>query len=270
MPALYAAAAWMLRSVAALSDTNHDSTLAVEFRQNASALEASLFNRLYVKGAGYFATAQGTQPSWNRIDVRTVVDFNYIGHFLNRYPTDNLDFSTRKSMVEFVKRELISKDWQWLRALSPLDGAAASPLVQRSDHGTTGSYDAWVSLAAESLADLSGNFTDMLNLLRGSSAATAEGCYGNNHFISQNGHPVKTLDNGVYIADNGVNFGDVIVRTLFGYDPAWLASNTQSHLYLQNVSRGDFSGHLINVRAAGRLVTIVADRAGVQLYSLAK
>jgi hypothetical protein len=288
VPALYAGSAWMMRSTAALNDALRDPSpnRTEELRRDASALEFSLFDRLYVNGTGYFATVAGSQstdPSsplqlpWNRIDVRSIVDFDYIGHLLRRRPSkpvnqDLFSAAIRREMLEFVKRELITPDWQWLHALSLRDGAAASPLVQRADHGTTGSYDAWVSLAAEALADLSGEFSDMLQLLRGSASATREGCYGNNHWISPSGRPIKTLNNGVYIANNGVNFGDVIVRTLFGFDPEWLSDDEPSHLelYLAQVSRGNFSGALTGVRLPGgrRYVDIVA--AGTDGLSISK
>ena len=287
VPALYAASAWMMRSVAALNDALNDSSpqQTEELRRNASALESSLFRHLYVNGSGYFATIAGAQPTdpssplqlpWDRIDVRTVVDFDYIGHLLRRRPSNPVDqdvFSTtvRREMLEFVRRELITPDWQWLHALSPQDGAAGSPLVQRSDHGTTGSYDAWVSLAAEAMADLSGNFSDMLRLLRGSASATREGCYGNNHVISPSGRPIKTGNNGVYIANNGVNFGDVIIRTLFGFEPEWLVDDEPSRLelYLAQVSRGNFSGSLNRVRLPGgrRYVDIAAGSNGLSISS---
>lgn len=283
VPALYAASAWMMRSAAALSDALGDKAAAAEFRQNATALEDTLFGQLYVKGAGYFGTVAGSdpadpasplQPPWDRIDVRTVVDFDYIGHSLARYPSSASELfapSIRGEMLDFARRELITADWRWLHALSPLDAAASSPLTHRADHGTTGSYDAWVSLAAEALADVSGNFTDMLRLLRGSAAATREGCYGNNHFISETGQPIKTLNNGVYIANNGVSFGDVILRTLFGFDPQWLAPNAElTALYLHNVSRGNFSGTLVDVpvpstEQGGALARIVANSSGVSI-----
>jgi hypothetical protein len=112
----------------------------------------------------------------------------------------------------------------------------------------------------------------MLQLLRGSASATREGCYGNNHWISPSGRPIKTLNNGVYIANNGVNFGDVIVRTLFGFDPEWLSDDEPSHLelYLAQVSRGNFSGALTGVRLPGgrRYVDIVA--AGTDGLSISK
>ena len=169
-------------------------------------------------------------------------------------------------MLGFAKRELITSGWRWLHALSPRDGAASSPLVQRADHGTTGSYDAWVALASEALADLSGNFADMLRLLRGAESATREGCFGNNHLISDSGRPIKTLNNGVYIANNGVSFGDVIVRTLFGVDPQWLAADIpHAELYLGDVPRGGFSGTLSGVRFLGEHVDVAAGAAGVSM-----
>ena len=280
VPALYAASAWMMRSVAALSDAlrDPDRSLAAALRDNATALESSLFERLYVEGAGYFATVAGADttnpaspllPSWDRIDVRTVVDFDYVSHALIRRPAEtggHLTPAIRAEMLGFAKRELITSDWQWLHALSPRDGAASSPLVQRADHGTTGSYDAWVALASEALADLSGNFADMLRLLRGAESATREGCFGNNHLISDSGRPIKTLNNGVYIANNGVSFGDVIVRTLFGFDPQWLAADIpHAELYLRDVPRGGFSGTLSGVRFLGEHVDVAAGAAGVSM-----
>merc|ERR1711862_961625 len=94
-----------------------------------------------------------------------------------------------------------------------------------------------------------------------------DGCYGNNHLISESGQPIKTMNNGVYIADNGASFGDVIIRTLFGVDPPWLATDAQHvELYLQSVSRGDFSGTLRNVNLFGSSqVDIVAGASGVSL-----
>ena len=117
-----------------------------------------------------------------------------------------------------------------------------------------------------------GNFTDMLRLLRGSAVTTREGCYGNNHFISKSGQPIKTLNNGVYIANNGVSFGDVILRTLFGYDPQWLATHVELiALYRQNVSRNNFSGTLVDVPVPspgqGRAFAhIVANSSGVSIW----
>ena len=58
----------------------------------------------------------------------------------------------------------------------------------------------------------------------------------------------------------------LLLRTLFGFDPQWLAADIpHAELYLRDVPRGGFSGTLSGVRFLGEHVEVAAGAAGVSM-----
>ena len=60
---------------------------------------------------------------------------------------------------------------------------------------------------------------------------------------------------------SGVAFTDVVINTFFGYSPS---VDGQTTVAIPNVPR-PFTGELLNVRAHGGLITIVADQGGAKI-----
>ena len=92
--------------------------------------------------------------------VRGIVDFQVIGNLLTEDGVADayggtLPESVRKAMADFFMRELAhgggGERTDWPIALSRKD---ALGFIDRPDHGTTGAYASWPSLAASALAEL--------------------------------------------------------------------------------------------------------------------
>jgi len=226
---LQASSVYMARDLASLRQAQGNFTGAAALRRLADAITATTVSELYVSGGGggggdtggwwtCLDTATGTKT-----EVRTVVDLVYTAMgFCNTGRGASwgcgLADGQRAQMVEFAQTQLIVGGW--LRALSPHD---ALHNVSRPDHGTTGSYDAWPSLLFEGLTQLQGNFEASLPWLLEISAASAySGPFGQAHELDETGLPFKTTNGWTRgLANNGGSFAEVILRTVFGYDPPW-------------------------------------------------
>jgi hypothetical protein len=167
----------------------------------------------------------------------------------------------KQEMVTFVERELI--DEPWMRAMSPLDNAAADS--DRPDHGPMGAYDAWPALSAESMC-LLGAWQPALKFLRSTQAALDEGIYGQAREYygpqrSEKTAPVHIAMRGACMRESvgGGAFAEMIIGTLFGFQPR---AEEELQLYEADTNRG-FAGKLLNVSHDGRLLDITSGPNGV-------
>jgi hypothetical protein len=101
--------------------------------------------------------------------------------------TQDLPEDVKRSMVEFLQRELLTEDW--LYALAPSDADALTQTLPdfqtyRADHQATGSYDGWPARAASVLLRFGRRDVAIPWLLR-LQELTREGPFGQAHFIHE-------------------------------------------------------------------------------------
>lgn len=188
-------------------------------------------------------------------------------------------------MVRFFRRELLEPEW--VIALSRTD---ALGFVDRSDHGTTGSYAAWPPLSFEALATLSGSFDDATAMLLSQASSARQGPYGQSSAVqavldsSTRPETVaavvqtpfkSTIGANRYSAVAGGCWFDVIVRTVFGWRPQWTdalrataaggaAKPPPLPALWQPTLPRRLNATLSNLRYHGTLVEIVSDASGVR------
>jgi hypothetical protein len=191
--------------------------------------------------------------------LRHCYDFVCIGRFMSQDLTPQM----KQEMVAFVERELV--DEPWMRAMSPLDKAAAES--DRPDHGPMGAYDAWPALTAESMC-LLGAWQPAIDFLRSTQPALEEGIYGQAREYygdnrSERDAPVHIAMRGACMRESvgGGAFAEMIIGTLFGFQPR---AGENLSLYEASSDRG-FKGELHNVRYDGKLIDIVSDADGVSI-----
>lgn len=107
-------------------------------------------------------------PNGSFVQVRHVLDFITIASCM----IDDLSEDTSALMQHFFETELLTTGW--IRALSLRDKIAPVP---RPDHGTSGSYPAWPSLAVYSYGQWH-NYSYALYLLHQFEPTTYEGPIG--------------------------------------------------------------------------------------------
>ena len=128
---------WMMRQAAALAGIERPcrSCKAATPDDAKKFLPAVL--SLYKAGDGVW---YGLHKDGQRVELRHCVDYIYAGNAL----ANDLTPDMRREMTDFVKRELLTRDW--MRAMSLKDAAAA--VSDRPDHGPMGAYDGWPALTA--------------------------------------------------------------------------------------------------------------------------
>eukprot|EP01051_Picozoa_sp_SAG22_P017137 SAG22_NODE_2571_length_2426_cov_1.299957_2_plen_342_part_01 len=156
VPALNAYNVFMMRTVAAMNGSATIPGASPPELVAAADRLAAAVQTLYVAGSanGVWACLY---PDGSNVTVRHVIDFITIAPAL----AADLSPVQKQEMVGFVEREL--RVHHWLRALSPLDGAAASS--DRKDHGPYGSYDGWAGELVEAFCSL-GMFREAVILTR--------------------------------------------------------------------------------------------------------
>lgn len=253
VPSFNAANVWMMRAVAELYAQRGNTARAAELREWADQFSRAVLD-LYKPGDGvWYALHRDGQ----RVELRHCYDFVCIGRFMN----SDLSPAMRREMVEFVERELV--DEPWMRAMSPLDIAAADS--DRPDHGPMGAYDAWPALTAESMC-LLGAWRPALDFLRSTQAALEEGVYGQAREYygpnrSETIAPVHIAMRGACMRESvgGGAFAEMIIGTLFGYQPR---ATAELELYRAHDNRG-FEGELRNLQHQGKLLDITSGSNGV-------
>jgi len=233
VPALQAANVFMLRAAAQLASTTSED--AQQMHEEADCIAKSLFENQFDEGGFWCSLYPAVEGVKNEcVPVRTCIDLLTIARSLrsHEFEVGGLGVSgprpnPAERMTSFARRELMTPTW--LRALSR-EGEPA--YVDRPDHGTTGAYPAWPAGVAEALAVLDGNWSGALRYLEaiGSDAGVAShGPFGQASELevpnatdpAHAGGAFKTARGATrFLADAGGAFAEVIVRSVFGYDPS--------------------------------------------------
>lgn len=266
VPFLNAANVWMMRSLAQLYLSR--GAVAKSRALNVSATKLSNeIKGLYVNGKGYW---QCLYPDGKLVPVETCIDFLTIGRCM---PAD-LTEKMKTEMTDFVDKKL----WvgNWMRALALDDSSAQKTLSSekgrqsikapwpgpslRADHGVTGSYDAWPALTLESFVHL-GKPIRGLEMLHNVEPVLEEGPFGQSRYVSGEIKPVRKASFGGqdYYEGAGAAFAEVIIRTLFGFDP----SPDGQMIQLKNTFRG-FKGELLNVNYKKTNYSIKSGEHGIE------
>jgi hypothetical protein len=255
VPSFNAANVWMMRTVADMYEQRGKTARAAELRDWADQIAQAVLG-MYKPGDGvWFAIHRDGE----RVELRHCYDFVCIGRFM----PDDLTPQMKQEMVSFVERELLAD--HWMRAMSPLDKAAAQS--DRPDHGPMGAFDAWPALTAETMC-LLGAWQPAVEFVRNTQAVMDEGVYGQarefygEHRLERNG-PVHIAMRGACMRESvgGGAFDEMIIGTLFGFRPE---NGKELSLYEPHVDRG-FEGQLLNVKYGRKLLDITSNSDGVSV-----
>jgi hypothetical protein len=245
---------WMMRQDAALQGLEGDPARAQELRDDAEVLLPAVLS-LYKPGDGVW---YGLHNDGKRVELRHCVDYIYVGNALANDLTPGL----RREMTEFVKRELLTRDW--MRAMSPKDAAAA--VSDRPDHGPMGAYDGWPALTVGTMWRL-GFPGDAFEFYCHTAEVTKEGPFAQaREFFGprrqQFGAPVRIAEREGCMKEciSGAAFADVVVNTFFGFAPSLDGKN----LLADPQTPRPFTGKLLNVSTRGKLFNLSAGSAGVE------
>jgi hypothetical protein len=257
--ALQGGSVFMMRSVADMIGRLYanDPVLApwpAQLRALAANMSGATRSRMYVAGQGQWATfVSSATPQLT--PVPTVVDFAHVARFLRA----DLSAAQRSEASDFFMSQLLFPEWTgWLRALAVPDGDYS----QRADHGTTGAYTTWASLSAEALAINDGDWGRALSLFSRFAPVLRLGPLGQAGQVQVIG-AANTTDHVVYKAPEwpfvniaGANFGDVILRSLFGFSPQWAPATLAGVELSPPLPPTGFDGTLQHVRTPlGKLAT---------------
>lgn len=254
VPSFNAANVWMMRVVASYREQSGDPERARQLRDWADQVAAAV-NDLYKPGDGVW---HALHRDGERVELRHCYDFVCIGRFM----TDDLPTQTKREMVDFVQRELLTD--HWMRAMSQRDEAAQ--ISDRPDHGPMGAFDAWPALTANTMCRL-GAWDEAIDFVRSTATALNEGVYGQAHEFygperDQPDAPLRIAARGWCLREcvGGGAFAEWVIESLFGFTP-----QLGQDLQLMAPQRGrDFSGRLYNVRFHHHSIDLVSDHAGAR------
>jgi len=245
---------WMMRQDAALQELKGNTPRAQQLRDDAAKLLPAV-QSLYQPGDGVW---YGLHDDGKRVELRHCVDYIYVGDALAKDLTPEM----RREMTDFVKRELLTRDW--MRAMSLKDAAAA--VSDRPDHGPMGAYDGWPALTVDTMWRL-GFPNDAFDFYCRTAEVTKEGPFAQAHeFYGPNR---KQYDASARIAErdgcmkeciSGSAFADVVVITFFSFAPSL---DGKTILADQQTPR-PFTAKLMNVCAHGKKFTLSAGRSGIE------
>ena len=245
---------WMMRQDAAVQDLKGHAARARELRDDAEKLLPAVLS-LYKPGGGVW---YGLHNNGQRVELRHCVDYIYVGNAL----ADDLTPDMRREMTDFVKRELLMRDW--MRAMSLEDAAAA--VSDRPDHGPMGAYDGWPALTVGTMWRL-GFPGDAFDFYCRTAEVTKEGPFAQAHEFygphrDQRDAPVRIAERDGCMKEciSGAAFADVVVNTFFGFAPALDGKN----LLLDPQTPRPFTSTLLNVSARGKKFALSADKNGVE------
>ncbi|HWX19982.1 MAG TPA: hypothetical protein VN578_08765 [Candidatus Binatia bacterium] len=252
VPSCNAQNVWMMRQDAAIQELKGNVSRAQELREDAEKLLPAVLS-LYKHGDGVW---YGLHSDGKRVELRHCVDYIYIGNALpNDLPPD-----MRREMTDFVKHELLTRDW--MRAMSLKDAAAT--VSDRPDHGPMGAYDGWPALTVGTMWRL-GFPNDAFDFYCRTAVVTKEGPFAQAREFF--GPQRKQFDAPVRIAErmgcmkeciSGAAFADIVVNTFFGFAP----SLDGKHLLADLQTPRPFTGKLLNVSTRGKKFTISAGDFG--------
>ncbi|HWD94316.1 MAG TPA: hypothetical protein VG938_18440 [Verrucomicrobiae bacterium] len=244
---------WMMRQDAALQELKGNAAGARKLRDDAEKLLPAILS-LYKRGDGVW---YGLHNDGKRVELRHCVDYIYVGDAL----AGDLAPDVRREMTDFVKRELLTRDW--MRAMSLRDPAAA--ISDRPDHGPMGAYDGWPALTVGTMWRL-GFPTDAFDFYGRTAEVTREGPFAQAREFYGPGRdqfdaPIRIAEREGCMKEciSGAAFADVVVNTFFGFTPSLDGKN----LLADPQTPRPFSGELLNVSARGGKFTIRAGKAGV-------
>ncbi len=253
VPSCNAQNVWMMRQDAALQELKGNAARARELRDDAEKFLPAVLS-LYKSGDGVW---YGLNNGGQRVELRHCVDYIYVGNAL----ADDLTPGMRREMTDFVKRELLMRDW--MRAMSLKDAAAT--VSDRPDHGPMGAYDGWPALTVGTMWRL-GFPNDAFDFYCRTAEVTKEGPFAQAREFY--GPHRKQYDAPARIAEregcmkeciSGAAFADVVVNTFFGFAPSLDGKN----LLADPQTPRPFTGKLLNVCTRGKKFTISAGKSGV-------
>lgn len=253
VPSCNAQDVWMMREDAALQELEGNAARAKELRDNAEKLLPAVLS-LYRPDDGVW---YGLHDDGKRVELRHCVDYIYVGDAL----ANDLTPDRRRKMTDFVKRELLMRDW--MRAMSLKDAAAA--VSDRPDHGPMGAYDGWPALTVGTMWRL-GSPNDGFDFYCRTAEITKEGPFAQAHEFygpsrDQYDAPARIAERDGCMKECicGAAYADVVITTFFGFAPSL---NGKTILVDPQTPR-PFTGTLQNVYARGKKFTIHAGRSGV-------
>ncbi|MCF6332345.1 MAG: hypothetical protein L3J11_03595 [Draconibacterium sp.] len=252
VPSFNAANVWMLRRMAEIYQQYGDPDKARKLQNEADKLVNAVL-KLYVPGQGVWTSLHRDNK---KAEMRHVIDFIMVGKTLS----NDLTPTTKKEMMNFVEKELLTKNW--MRAQSLQDIAAANS--DRPDHGPMGSYDAWPPLSMEVMC-LFGEFDKALDFLHRTEKVTYEGPFAQSHEFLGKGDKMylRIARRGQQnYNDGGAAFADVIVRSFFGFQP--ILFGDKPVVLSPNTPRG-FNGKLIHIPFHNGLYAITSNTGGVKI-----
>ena len=255
VPSCNAQDVWMMRQDAALQELKGNAARAQKLRNDAAQLLPAVLT-LYKRGDGVW---YGLHDNGERVELRHCVDYIYVGNAL----ASDLSPDTRREMTNFVKRELLMRDW--MRAMSPKDAAAA--ISDRADHGPMGAYDGWPALTVGTMWRL-GFPSDAFDFYCRTADVTKEGPFAQaREFygpqLNQYDAPVRIAERDGCMKEciSGAAFADVAVNVLFGFEPS-LDGKT---ILADPQTPRPFTGRLLHVSFRGRVFTISANDEGASI-----
>jgi hypothetical protein len=246
---------WMMRQDATLQELKGNFSRAQELRSDAEKFLPAVLS-LYKSGDGVW---YGLHNDGQRVELRHCVDYIYIGNAL----ANDLTPDMRREMTDFVKRELLTRDW--MRAMSLKDAAAA--ISDRPDHGPMGAYDGWPALTIGTMWRL-GFPSDAFNFYCRTAEVTKEGPFAQAREFygphrDQFDAPVRIAERDGCMKEciSGVAFADVVISTFFGFAPSVDGKN----ILTDSQTPRPFTGKLRHVSFGGKKITISTDRKGVSI-----
>jgi hypothetical protein len=245
----------VMREAAALHALKGNAARARELRNDAEKLLPAVLS-LYKPGDGVWF---GLHNDGRRVELRHCVDYIYVGNAL----ANDLKPDMRREMTDFVKRELLMRDW--MRAMSLKDAAAA--VSDRPDHGPMGAYDGWPALTVGTMWRL-GFPGDAFDFYCRTAEVTKEGPFAQAREFygpqrDQYDAPVRIAERDGCMKEciSGVAFADVVISTFFGFAPSLDGKN----ILADPQTPRPFIGKLLHVSFRGERFTIRAGEKGVSV-----
>lgn len=245
----------MMREAALLYELHNNFIRAKELRGEADRFLPAVLS-LYKPGDGVW---YGLHKDGKRVELRHCLDYIYIGNAL----VDDLTPTMRKEMSNFVKRELLMRDW--MRAMSQKDAAASRS--DRPDHGPMGAFDGWIPLTVGTMWRL-GFPQDAFEFYCRTAVVTKEGpfaqareFYGSNRTAYN--APVRVAYRMGCLKEciSGAAFSDVVINTFFGFRPSFNGNS----IVVDPLSSRPFNGTLSGLRYNDKLFKLTAGNRGVTI-----
>jgi len=256
VPSCNAQNIWMMRQDAAIQVLKGNAARAQELRDDAKKILPAVLS-LYKADDGVW---YGLHDDGNRVELRHCVDYIYVGNAL----ADDLPPGMRREMTDFVKRELLMRDW--MRAMSLKDAAAA--VSDRPDHGPMGAYDGWPALTVGTTWRL-GFPNDAFDFYCRTAEVTKEGPFAQAREFygphrDQYDAPVRIAERLGCMKEciSGAAFADVVVNTFFGFAPSLDGKN----ILADPQTPRPFTGKLLNVSTRGKKFTISGGISGLDYF----